>query len=118
MSDQFPVVFRDGKALVYRVSDVGLITDEFVRKIEWPEGVKACIFTFDRPIADEAALNARVTYSEDFSFHVRYGAEKEWLNSAVPAGDEVKAAELNARSLRFFRKLGFRPEAVHIYKER
>jgi RimJ/RimL family protein N-acetyltransferase len=94
MTDQFPVVCRDGKAIVYKVGDAGLITDEFVRKLVWPEGIKACIFTFDSPIADEAALNSRVTYSEDFSFHIRYGAEKEWLDPALPAGNAVKAAEL------------------------
>ena len=94
MSDQFPVVFRDGKAIVYRVSDMSLITDDFVRKLEWPQGVKACIFTFDRPMSDEVALTSRVTYSADFSFHIRYGAEKEWLDPAPPAAAGVKAAEL------------------------
>lgn len=94
MGDQFPVVFRDGKAIVYRVGDMALITDEFVRKIEWPEGIKASIFTFDQPMADEVALNSRVTYSADFSFHIRYGAEKDWLDQALPAEAGVKAAAL------------------------
>lgn len=86
MSPHLELIARFEKKIVYRAEDIGVITPEFIRSLEWPDGARIVAFLFKNPIENEGGVLSLLPHSPDVG--VIYSATKQ---SLMPTGECPKS---------------------------
>lgn len=100
MSPQLELIARFDEKIVYRAEDVGMITPEFIRTLQWPENVRIVAFLFKNPIENEWGVLSVLPHSPDVG--IIYSATKQ---SLLPTGACPKIS-LVEKSIKSAEELG------------
>jgi hypothetical protein len=85
MADQFRLVRRTERLLIYEVQDVSVVSNEFVDSIPWPVEIPSLLLNFASEDQNDFKLLEK-NFSGKYLSRLMYRAEKKELSSHVKEG--------------------------------